>query len=141
MATISEKIKRAANRCKSTVILTREVLKFGSPAAVQAALKKLCEEGFLYRISQGVYAKTRPVPGMKDERVLADGLGGLAADALRKLGIKFDLGTLARAYRDGKTEQIPGKDIFEVFGRKIRRKIKVGISRVYYENNGRMEDQ
>lgn len=136
METIAQKIMRSATASKSSVILTREVLKFGSRAAVQNALKKLCEEDCLCKIGQGIYAKTCSVPG-SGERMLAAPLEGLAADALKKLGIDFDLGAVGRDYRDGRCEQMPGKAVFEVFNRRINRKIQVGLRKVYYENNGR----
>lgn len=130
---IAERIKRSVNRSSANIFLTQDFLKFGSRSAVSAALAGLVENRFLYRVSKGIYAKTKYYKKF-DVRVPDKDLNSLAVEIFRRLNIKFDMDWLTKEYNADRTQQIPGKLIFEMFGRKTTRLIQLGNQRVYYEN-------
>lgn len=131
---IIQRMKRSINRRKGEVVLTRDFKDFGSVSSVTAAMKQLVEEGVLYRIGLGVYAKT-----MRSQRtgrfIPRTSLASLAEEAFEKLGIKFQPGRALRNYAEGKTMQIPVRIRYDVFGRRIKRKLQIGGNQIFYENN------
>lgn len=136
--TIEERIKRSiVMRKKEFFFFTSDFLSFGSRSSVAAALRSLVKEEFLVRVSHGIYAKTS-WNKYGNKRIAVATLGDIVPLAMERKGLKLKLGKLAQAYMDGKTTQVPNKDIFEIGNRKISRKFNLYGRTVYYEKNGKL---
>ena len=133
--TIKERIRRSVSNKKEDVFFTSDFAKFGSRRQVSQALKELEEEGFLKRFSKGMYAKTSYNSFGKCRTVRLP-LASLAVRAMNRLGIKWELGQMAKRYFKGEITQIPGKEIFEIGDQNFTRVFSYGGERVYYEKNG-----
>lgn len=134
--TLKDKMARAIARRKGEVLLRADFEKLGSPAQISRGLKALTEDGVIVRLGYGVYAKARPstLSGRPVPRVTLD---ELAQEALTRMGVKVELGRAAKEYMEGKTTQIPAWTTFNTGGRRITRKIGIGINKVRYENDYR----
>jgi hypothetical protein len=97
-------------------------------------LAKLVSKGALVRVSAGVYAKTR-VNRFTGKLAAAAPFEIIAAETLRKLGIKVTPGQLAADYNAGRTTQIPVISVVHTGRRRITRKIQVGSKRLLYERD------
>ena len=124
--------KSLANRT-DTVFLRREFNRFGSRAAVNAALKGLVAQGTLMRIGQGIYVKA-DIGLLTREPVPVEPLGSAAYQALKKLGIPARMGEAWRVYNLGLTTQIPAGIVFDTGKRRIARKIGFRGKFVQFEN-------
>lgn len=134
--TIKERIRRAVSgRKDEDVFFTSDFKDFGSRRAVAQALKELAEENFLKRFSLGIYAKTK-FNKLAQKRVVRLPLASLAAIAMERLGIKFELGKMATRYSRGEINQIPQKDIYEIGNQNFAREFILNGQRIYYEKNG-----
>lgn len=73
------------------------------------ALNTFMEEGFLIKISHGLYAKAELMtfPNGKTKPVLQESFEDVAIEALNKLAIKWEFGRAIKEYNAGKTTQIP----------------------------------
>lgn len=119
--TLFERMKRSIANMKGEVVLTRELLKLGEKSNVARCIRKCLENGILYKIGFGVYAKAEILSsGYIVPRCAS--LRTLACQAMDKLGIEYELGELERDYNNGST-QIPARVSFDVFDQKITRKI------------------
>ena len=129
---IIDRMQKAIARRKGEIILTRDFNQFGSRSSVSKAIRALVEKGILYPIGKGVYAKAEEFrPGKVGPR--NPNLESLAGEALERLGVSFISGQLERDYNNGST-QIPAGVNFEVFNKRISRKLKLGGTVVKYEN-------
>ena len=111
-----------------------DFVSMGSQSQMTRALNSLVEEGKIVRIGYGLYAKARAssISGKPVPRVT---LEALAEETLRKIGVEPRVGSALRAYNDRRTDQIPVRTVYDTGRRRISRKITVGISQVFYENN------
>lgn len=73
------------------------------------ALNTFIEEGFLIKISHGLYAKAELMtfPNGNTKPVLQSSFEKVAIEALNKLDIKWEFGRAIQEYNAGKTTQIP----------------------------------
>jgi len=73
------------------------------------ALNIFIEEGFLIKISHGLYAKAKlmTLPNGKAKPVLQASFEEVAIEALNKLAIKWEFGRAIQEYNAGKTTQVP----------------------------------
>lgn len=134
--TIKERIRRSvSNKKDQDVFFTSDFSEFGSKSMVAQALKELEEEDFLIRFSRGMYAKTY-FNYYANERIARLNLAELATQAMTRLGIKWELGQMAKKYSKGEITQIPQKDIFEIGTQNFKRKFSLYGQQVYYERNG-----
>jgi hypothetical protein len=134
MPTLKARMTEFAYMQTGEIVLRRDFNGLASQSQITRALKQITAEGALYRLGQGVYAKTCPsvLSGkMRPRKVLAE----LAKEALRRFGIEPALGYAAREYAEGRSTQIPAWTTFDTGPRRITRKITVGISTLRYEND------
>lgn len=73
------------------------------------ALSTFIEEGFIIKISHGLYAKAELMtfPNGKTKPVLQASFEDVAIEALNKLAIKWEYGRAIQEYNAGKTTQVP----------------------------------
>ena len=131
---LEERMLRSIKQRNGNVILRADVAKFGSASQVSEVLKTLLERGVIVRIGTGVYAKTRK-SSITGATIPAGSLETLAAEALKRMGVKISVGRSAAAYNSGRTTQLPGAFVANTGNRRISRKIAVGGRSVKYENN------
>jgi len=130
--TIQERIESSLARSEAMVFLRSEFDRFGGYDQVGRALRAIVAKGLLVRAGYGIYAKARkssltgnPVPVVPLVEV------GLAA--LSKLGVDAGVGPAAKAYRDGRSTQMPMRDVVSVGGSRVTRRIGFGGKVVRYE--------
>lgn len=130
--TIAKRIKNFVTRRKAAFFFTSDFASFGSRRGVQAALASLVREEFLIRFSIGMYAKTE-WNEYAAGRIVVMPLSCLAPMALERKGFKVSLGRVARDHAEGRSTQIPNKNIYEIGSQRITRNFSL-----YYEKNGKL---
>lgn len=125
-------IRASIRRSKCKVFLRKDFAKFGTYGQVGGALQAMLKDGILVRIGYGVYAKARP-SSLSGNPVPQGTLIEIGLEAMRKLGIKADIGQAARDYRDGKSTQIPMATVLSVGKARVTRKIGFGKRFLLYE--------
>ena len=85
----------------------------------------------MYKLGIGVYVKAEEFECMPCPKNIS--LCAIAGEAFIKLGIPYELGELERDYNNGST-QVQVTPTFEVYKRKITRKLKIGADVLFYEN-------
>ncbi|MDZ4140460.1 MAG: DUF6088 family protein [Methylotenera sp.] len=128
---IKDRINKSIKASKANVFIRADFKKFGGYDQVGRALKEVIEAGNLVKMGYGVYSKTeKSVLSGKPIPVVTITEAGL--EVMKKLGVKADVGYFARQYRDGKTIQIPMKEVIAV-DKPITRKIYFGKRILGYE--------
>ena len=120
-----------ANR-RAAAFVRDDFLNLGGYDQVGRALRELVKRGRLVRVGYGIYGKARrstvtgkPVPA---KPVIA-----IATEGLRKVGYKVSPSEAARAYREGRSTQVPARQALNLAGQRISRVIQYGRDRVVYE--------
>lgn len=130
--TIQERIESSLVRSKATVYLRREFDKFGGYDQVGRALRAIVAKGLLVRVGYGVYAKARK-SSLTGNPVPVVPLLEIGLSVLSKLGVNAQMGTAAKAYSDGRSTQLPMRDVVNVGRSRVTRKIGFGGKVVRYE--------
>jgi len=131
---LEERMLRSIKLRSSNIILRADVAKLGSASQVSEALNSLLKKGVLVRIGTGVYAKTRK-SSVTGATIPSGSLETLATEALKKMGVRVQVGRIAAEYNSGRTTQMPGTFVANTGARRISRKIAVGGRELAYENN------
>ena len=113
------------------VVLRSDLEELGSPRQVSRVLKALLEDGFLVKLSYGVYAKSEKTP-YSDRAIIKIGFTDACAEALDRLGTDWEVGTAIREYNEGKTQQVPVRFTVKLKSR-MRRKFVSGKQQLYIE--------
>ena len=104
------------------------------------ALNAFIEEGFIIKISHGLYAKAEVITLAKGKKkpVLRESFETIAMEALNKLGVQWELGSAIQEYNRGVTTQIPVAFTVQLKSR-FRGTISAGNRKVLFEGgvNGR----
>ena len=132
--TLREKIEtRIARKKGEDVFLTREFSDLGGEDQVLRALRVIMREGQLVRLGYGVYGRAFK-SSLTGKPVLrtTDGFIGAARQALDKLGVKWELTEAQRAYKEGRSTQIPVNPVVRVKGR-FSRHLRYGNSELTLE--------
>ncbi|MDR2572762.1 MAG: type IV toxin-antitoxin system AbiEi family antitoxin domain-containing protein [Desulfovibrio sp.] len=132
--TIFTRIKKSIANSRGDLFMTRDLRKFGHNTAVAESLKRLVDEGVLYRFGYGVYAKAK-IGIISNSPVPVQPLEELTAQFLDKMGVKWRLGRAQREYNEGKTTQIPVTSAFDIGKRRITRKLTIGARSTRYERS------
>jgi len=120
--TLKQKISYRVAHKRGDVFLPKEFRDLGGEDQVQRALRGLVVDGQLMRLGYGVYA--RAVRSRLTGRVMVDSANGFssaARQALTKLGVPWEPGSIERAYNEGRSTQIPVTPTVKVKGRFQRR--------------------
>ena len=120
--TLKQKIAYRVAHKRGDVFLPKEFRDLGGEDQVQRALRGLVVDGQLMRLGYGVYA--RAARSRLTGRVMVDSANGFssaARQALTKLGVPWEPGSIERAYNEGRSTQIPVTPTVKVKGRFQRR--------------------
>lgn len=119
---VYEKLRwQVEKRGQGAVFVTRELLEFGSRAAVDEALSRLAKEGTIRRLGRGLYDYPRlhpvlgPVPADPDQ---------VAAALTRKTGSRLQIAGARAANALGLSTQVAARPVYLTDGR--RRTVQVG---------------
>ena len=130
--TIAERIEQSLLRSKVSVFVRKDFDRFGGYDQVGRALRSLLSRGVVVRAGYGVYVKARK-SSLSGNSIPVIPLVEIGLQALSKLGVKADVGSSARDYRDGKTTQMPMATVVSVGKARISRKIGFGSKAIRYE--------
>lgn len=132
--TVLARVYESLRTSNDAAFVRKEFAGFGSCRQVSRALRELIRTGTIIRIGRGFYAKARPST-ISGKPVPVAPLLSLALEALRKLGVKADVGRDEKALQDGVSTQVPMLPILNVGKKKIRSKISFGGKTIVYENS------
>lgn len=132
--TIEERLDQSLKRSKANVFLRKDFEKLGGYDQVGRALREATKKGKLVKAGYGVYVRARE-SSLSGKPVPVIGLVEVGLLALEKLGVKADVGSSARAYRDGVTTQMPMAAVVSVGKARVSRRIGFGNKTIRYEKN------
>jgi hypothetical protein len=129
---LAERIEMSLSRSKPNVFLRKVFDSFGGYVQVGRALRSIMLRGLLVKAGYGVYVKARkssitgnPIPVIP--------LVQVGLEVLAKMGIEADVGSSAKAYREGKSTQMPMASVVSVGKARVSRKIGFGGKQLRYE--------
>lgn len=132
--TIEERLNQSLKWSKANVFLRKDFGKLGSYDQVGRALRQATRKGKLVKAGYGVYVRARK-SSLSGKPVPVISLVEVGLQALRKLGVKADVGSSARAYRDGTTTQMPMATVVSVGKARVSRRIGFSNQTIRYEKN------
>jgi hypothetical protein len=121
---------------KKTVFLRPDFESFGTSTRVTRALQELITEGRIIRVGRGIYVKARP-SSVTGNPVPVEPLETVAHKALAALGVEVQLGSAARAYVGGLTQDVPMNIAVDVGSSRVSRRIEFGGREVKLERTRR----
>lgn len=127
---------KAMNRLKkirSNVVLRKDFDGLGSYRQISRVLKKLIDEKKIVKIGSGIYAKAF-LSKYTDKPLIKDSADSALRDALKRLGIAYEPGSAEKEYNEGKTTQVPVRNIVRLKSR-CRRQIGYLNSKLIFEGN------
>jgi hypothetical protein len=131
----SESIEyKALSRLKSirgSVVLRKDLNELGSYRQVSRALNKLIAEKKLVKIGAGIYAKTY-LSKYSDIPLVQNGTDYTLREALKRLGVAYEPGSAEKDYNEGRSTQIPVRNIVKLKSR-CRRRIGYRNSELIFE--------
>lgn len=105
----------------------------GSYRQISRAINKLIEEKKLVKIGTGIYAKAY-LSKYSNIPLIKNGSDSALRTALKRLGVAFEPGSAEKEYNEGKSTQIPVRNIVRLKSR-CRRRIKYKNSELIFEKN------
>lgn len=130
--TLEKRIRKRIARKSANVLLRDDFKDLGGYDQVGRALKHLAEKGEVIKIGYGLYAKTK-VSSITGEIVPAATLPNLGKEALSRLKVKTEPTKAERAYKEGRSTQVPTGRMIAVKGR-VSRKIGYKGAYIAYEH-------
>jgi len=130
--TVEERLDQSLKRSKANVFLRKDFDKLGGYDQVGRALREATKKGKLVKAGYGVYVKARE-SSISGKPVPVISLLEVGLQALEKLGVKADVGSSARAYRDGTTTQVPMAAVVSVGKARVSRRLGFGNKTIRYE--------
>ena len=127
---------KAVNRLKtirSNVVLRTDFDGLGSYRQISRILKKFIDEKKLVKIGSGVYAKAF-ISKYTNVPLIKDSTDSTLREALERLGIAYEPGSAEKEYNEGKTTQVPVRNIVRLKNR-CRRRIGYLNSQLIFEGN------
>jgi len=127
---------KALSRLKTirgNVVLRKDFDGFGSYRQISRILKKFIVQKKLVKIGSGVYAKTF-ISKYTDIPLIKDSTDSTLREALKRLGIVYEPGSAEKEYNEGKTTQVPVRNIVRLKSR-CRRRIGYLKSQLIFEGN------
>lgn len=137
MVSTKTRISRSLGMSKrKTVFLRSDFEPFGTSTRVTRALQELIAEGRIIRVGRGIYVKARP-SSVTGNPVPVEPLETVAHKALAALGVDVQLGSNARDYVRGRTQDVPMTVAVDVGSSRVSRRIEFGGREVKLERNKR----
>lgn len=133
----SESIEcKSLNRLKAirgSAVLRKDFDGLGSYRQISRALNKLIEEKKLVKIGAGIYAKAY-LSKYSNTPLIKNGTDATLRAALKRLEIQYEPGSAEKAYNEGKTTQVPVRNIVRLKSR-CRRRLGYKNSELIFEKN------
>jgi hypothetical protein len=123
---------RIARNRRATAFVREDFLDLGDYDQVGRALRELVMRGVLVRVSYGIYAKARRST-VTGRAVPRKPLIAIATEGLRKAGYKVLPSQAAKAYREGRSTQVPARQALNLGDQRVSRVIQFGRDKVVYE--------
>jgi hypothetical protein len=133
-ATVKERISASLGASKDFVFLRNEFDRFGDYRQVSRAVNELMDDGLIVRVGYGVYTRAIKSP-LSGAPVPQAALMAIGLEAMRKLGVKADVGARERALQEGRSTQVPMLPVISIGTARIRRKIGFGKRTIAYESD------
>jgi hypothetical protein len=118
---------------RGSVVLRNDLDGLGSYRQVSRALTKLIDEKKIVKIGSGIYAKAY-LSKYSDIPLIKNGIDPTLRKALDRLGIAYEPGTAEMEYNEGKTTQVPARNIVRLKNR-CRRRIAYRNIELIFEKN------
>lgn len=97
-------------------------------------IKELSDEGKLIRLGYGTYVKAKP-SSLSGKAVPDESLINMSLEAMKKLGVKADVGKDLRALFQYESTQVPMLSVVNIGKARVSRKISLGNRALVYEKN------
>lgn len=136
MISTRTRIARSLGISKKTVFLRSDFEPFGTSTRVTRAIQELIAEGRIIQAGRGIYVKARP-SRVTGNPVPVETLETVAHIALAALGVNVELGSAARAYAEGITQDVPMTLAVDVGSSRVSRRIGLGGREVKFEKSRR----
>lgn len=104
--TLEEKIIVRINKSHSNAFISSDFFDLSDRNQISRALRKLVQNGFIIKLGQGVFAKTKQSP-FSEKRILVASFSDIVKEALIKLNIKIQPSQAEKDYNLGMSEQVP----------------------------------
>lgn len=130
--TVKEKVIAKIKRSTASVFLRKEFDRLGNYRQVSRAVNEVTASGMLVRVGFGLYAKARP-SSLSGKPVPTLPLLNIGFEAMKKLGVKADIGKNAKDLHEGRSTQVPMLPIINVGRSRVSRKIAIGNRQLVYE--------
>lgn len=130
---INYKVLERLNTIKGNVALRKDFADLGSARQVSRGLKKLIDDKKIIRLGKGIYAKAK-MTMYYDKPIPCGGFDIVAREALDRLNIPWESGVSERAYNEGRSTQIPAKNIVRLKIR-FRGDIQYEGRKIYFEKS------
>lgn len=130
---IEFKVLSRIRSIRGSVVLRKDLDDLGSYRQVSRVINKLVEEKKLVKIGMGVYAKSY-LSKYSQMPLIKNGADTALREALKRLGVDFEPGRAEKEYNEGRSTQIPVRNIVRLKSR-CRRRIKYKNSELIFEKN------
>ena len=127
---------KALTRLKSirgSVVLRKDFNDLGSYRQISRAITKLIDEKKLVKIGAGIYAKAY-LSKYSSTPIIKNGVDTTLRSALKRLGVTYEPGSAEKEYNEGKTTQVPVRNIVRLKTR-CRRRLGYKNSELIFEKN------
>lgn len=118
-------------KIRGTVLLRKDFVDLGSYRQVSRVLNKLMEDKKIVKIGAGVYAKSY-ISKYSDLPLIKNGSDSALREALKRLGVAYEPGIAEREYNEGKSMQVPVRNIVRLKSR-CRRQIAFRNKKLVFE--------
>lgn len=125
---------KALNRLKTirgNVVLRKDFNDLGCYRQISRVLNKLISEKRLVKIGAGIYAKAY-TSKYTNIPLVKNGIDSTLREALKRLGVAYEPGSAEKDYNEGKTTQVPVRNIVKLKSR-CRRRIGYKNSELIFE--------
>lgn len=123
---LKSQVEAKLRKSRRNVFLREDFGTLGDYDQIGRAMRGLVRDGKLMKIGYGVYAKARPNCFTGKPMLAAPGgFDQVAKEALKRLGVVFQVSEAEKAYQSGST-QIPANTSVTILGR-FARVIKAGV--------------
>jgi len=110
---IKYKVLQRLEDLQDDIVLRKDIEDLGSYRQVSRGLKSLIEDGVIARIGFGIYAKAY-CSSYSDLVLINNGFDSACRNALDRLGISWEPGSAEQDYNEGKSTQLPVKNIVKL---------------------------
>lgn len=130
---LETRMVKRIDRKRGDVFVRSDFKDLGGYDQVGRVLRELVRKGRLLKVGQGLYTRAEPSP-FDGRPAPVKGLRAVAAEALKRLGIKTASTELEKAYEAGETTQVPAGRVIAV-EKRVRRKIGYNGTYVSFERD------